>query len=303
MELKEGIQRFLVYLRGERNASRATLRAYEADLSAFVSFVAARYKSVRLLDCDRSLLRSYLAELQSKAAKRNTLLRKHASLRSLFRFLQRENYIAQNPMLALKTPKRERRIPGFLSEKEVSSLLEMLPPRPQALATLRDRALLEFLYSTGLRVEEAAALNVEDVDMWGASARALGKGAKERIVPVGETALRILREYLKMRKIDPLESSRVAPARPLFTNPRGGRLSSRSIRSVVDRWARHAGLRQHVHPHMLRHSFATHLLDHGCDLRAVQEMLGHKNLSTTQIYTHMTKERLRKIYDKAHPRA
>jgi site-specific recombinase XerD len=158
------------------------------------------------------------------------------------------------------------------------------------------------LYSTGLRVEELASLNVEDVDMWAGTARTLGKGGRERIVPVGEVALEVIRRYLSLRGVNAL-AAKDGRTRPLLLNARGGRLTSRSIRSIVDASARRAGITKRVHPHTLRHSFATHLLNNGCDLRSVQEMLGHKNLSTTQIYTHMTKEQLKKTYEKAHPRA
>jgi integrase/recombinase XerC len=205
-------------------------------------------------------------------------------------------------MSALRVPKREKRLPLFLSEKEMSSLFDAAGRGPEGLGQARDRAIIEMLYSTGLRVEELASLNVEDVDMWAGTARTLGKGGRERIVPVGEVALEVIRRYLSLRGVNAL-AAKDGRTRPLLLNARGGRLTSRSIRSIVDASARRAGITKRVHPHTLRHSFATHLLNNGCDLRSVQEMLGHKNLSTTQIYTHMTKEQLKKTYEKAHPRA
>jgi len=299
MDVGEALQRFLLFLRGERNAARATLRAYETDLADAVRFLESKRKNFPVASCDRLTLRSYLAELQSRNYQRNTLIRKHAALRSFFHFLRRENYVDQDPFLTLGTPKREKRIPSFLSERDIERLLEQpgLGPDPA-----RDRAILELLYSSGLRVEELVSANVESVDFWNGSLRAFGKGGKERIVPAGERALEGLRRYLANRKIDPLARSGTA-ARPLFVNKRGGRLTARSVWNIINAWARAAALTGGVHPHTLRHSFATHLLNRGCDLRSVQEMLGHKNLSTTQIYTHLTTDHLRKVYDKAHPRA
>jgi tyrosine recombinase XerC len=303
VDVAAALQRFLVYLRGERNASHATLRAYEADLAAFRAYAAGRYPSLPVERFDRTVVRSYLAELQGRGQARSTLLRKHASLRSFFRYLRREEVVPADPFAAVPMPKRERRLPGFLSEAEVERLLDAAPRGGARAAALRDRALLEVLYSSGLRVAEVASLNVEDLDVWQGTARVMGKGGRERVVPVGERALEALRAYLKARGDDPLQTARGGRARALFTNLKGGRFTTRSVYDVARDWARRAGLGRPVHPHMLRHSFATHLLDRGCDLRSVQEMLGHRNLSTTQVYTHVTAERLKKIYEKAHPRA
>jgi tyrosine recombinase XerC len=303
MDLSTALHRFWIYLRGEKNASHATFRAYQADLSAFESYLKTHGGPGAVQECDRVLLRTYLAELQSRPYKRNTLLRKHASLRAFFHFLQREGHIARNPFLTLSTPKRERRIPAFLSENDMDKLLRASFQGERTLSSLRAGAILETLYSTGLRVEELSSLNVDDVDFWNGTLRTLGKGSRERVVPVGDRALEALREYLKQRGIDPLARQAAERALPLFVNLRGGRLTARSVWTVVDQWARRAALSQRVHPHMIRHSFATHLLNRGCDLRSVQEMLGHKNLSTTQIYTHLTTDQLKKVYEKAHPRA
>lgn len=291
-----------MYLRGERNASRETLRAYVSDLGVFAEYLKKKHPDVSVKNCDRLLLRSYLAHLQEIYPERSTLIRKHASLRSLFHFLQREKFIAQNPFLTLSVPKREKKIPAFLSESDIEKLLSTPALGQKPLTAARDRAVLELLYSAGLRVGELAVLNKDDVDFWNGLVKVMGKGGKERLIPAGEGALSALRDYLKLRGEDPFARPGGA-ARPLFVNPSGGRLTVRSVWNIFNAWARRAALTHHVHPHMLRHSFATHLLNRGCDLRSVQEMLGHKNLSTTQVYTHVTVEQLRKVYEKAHPRA
>jgi tyrosine recombinase XerC len=302
MDTAEGIQRFLLYLRGEKNASPATLRAYRMDLADFARFLSRKSKAWPVDRCDRPLLRTYLSELEARSYRRNTLIRKHASLRSFFDFLQREKFLPQSPFLNLAMPKREKRIPAYLSEAEVERLLSV-PVQGDPVASARDRALLEVLYSTGLRVEELASLNMEDIDFWNGTLKTVGKGSRERVVPIGDRALDAVRDSLKRRGVDPLARTPGAANRALWINRQGGRLTSRSIRKSVEKWARAAALAKHVHPHMLRHSFATHLLNRGCDLRSVQEMLGHRNLSTTQIYTHMTTDQLKKVYEKAHPRA
>lgn len=299
MTLDEALQRFRVYLRGERGASLHTLRAYEADLRAFAGY--CRLHKAEPSSWDRAFLRRYLSALGEGSPARNSLLRRHASLRSFLKFLQREKAVPADLSVDLPAPKRERRLPGFLSEGDVDALLSTAAPAKEG---ARDAALLELLYSAGLRAGEVVSLNVEDVDFWSASLRVLGKGSRERVAPVGEKALEALRNSLLKRGIDPLDrGAGPGRARPLFVNARGGRLSARSVHTIVRDWSRRAGLAAGVHPHTLRHSFATHLLNRGCDLRAVQEMLGHKNLSTTQIYTHLTTERLKQVYDKAHPRA
>lgn len=299
MTVDEAVEGFLHALRAEQGVSVETLRAYRADLSAFLLFLRRRGLSSDVSEIDRVLTRSYLAHLQTYDYARNTLMRKHASLRSLCHWLSRHKRIRADPFAGLSMPKRERRIPTVLSEKDMEAMLDAVPVA--APAGRRDKAILEFLYSTGLRVGEASRLNVEDVDFWNGTVRTLGKGGRERIVPVGERALGSVRASLSDRGIDPLAGAE--RARPLFVNLSGGRLTDRAIRMIVDRWARSAALHTHVHPHALRHSFATHLLNRGCDLRSVQEMLGHRSLSTTQIYTHLTTDQLRRVYDRAHPRA
>jgi site-specific recombinase XerD len=292
----EAIRRFLDSLRGERNASPHTLRAYETDLSAFAAF--AGKAGAGPTAWDRPFLRRYLALLGETVKARNTLLRKRASLRAFLKFLHRDKVLPSDPSAGLPPLKRERRLPGVLSQDEASAL--MAAP---AAVDGRDRALLELLYSAGLRAGELSSLDVEGVDFWEGTVRVTGKGGRERVVPAGAKALDALRDFLVKRGIDPLSRPGVRGRRPLFVNRRGGRLSTRSVYDVVRSAARRAGLPPAVHPHTLRHSFATHLLDRGCDLRSVQEMLGHKNLSTTQVYTHLTPSRLKQVYGKAHPRA
>jgi site-specific recombinase XerD len=297
LTLDEALTLFAAYMRGERGASPHTLRAYRADLAAFAAF-AKKSKKLETGSWDRKFLRLYLAGIGDLFTRRSTLLRKHASLRSFLHFLFKEKAVAADLSAGLPSPKREHRLPEVLSEAQAGQLLDkgVVP------GASRDRAALELFYSAGLRVQELASASVEDVDFWAGTIRVLGKGSRERVVPVGEAALSALREYLLQRGLDPLARHAGKP-RPVFVNRRGGRLSDRSLFTAVRAAARRAGLPSTVHPHTLRHSFATHLLNRGCDLRSVQEMLGHKNLSTTQVYTHLTTERLRQVYDKAHPRA
>ena len=302
------LRQFLRFLLGERNVSPHTVRAYEADLRTFVAF--AKKAGAVPEQWDRAFLRRHLAGLGEKHPSRNTLLRKRSSLRAFLGFLHRTGALPSDPGADLAPLRRERRLPGFLSEAQAGTLVEApsAPPPPgpargSRADGSRNRAILELLYSSGLRVGELVSSSIEDLDFWGGSLRVLGKGGRERIVPVGGKALEAIRSFLMGRGIDPGERPREPGPRPLFVNRRGGRLTSRSVYNVVRSSARRAGLGGGIHPHTLRHSFATHLLDRGCDLRLVQEMLGHKNLSTTQIYTHLTTGRLRQVYDKAHPRS
>jgi integrase/recombinase XerC len=309
MDLLSAGQRFLIYLRAERNASPHTLRAYEGDLRCFQSFIKARYPGLPLEKCSRTIVRSYLAWLYEdgqakKAYQTTTLARRWASLRSFFRYWTREEVIPGNPCRDLTGPKKKVKLPRFLSEPETQRIFSSPPAYRNPLAAFRDRAILEVLYSTGARVQEASFLNVEDIDFWNGMLRVVGKGNRERNIPVGDAALKAIKQYLEKRGESPMASApRALRARPLFTNLRGARLSTVWMRHLVGRWTRASGLSLAASPHTFRHTFATHLLDNGCDLRTVQEMLGHKNLATTQIYTHVTPERLKKVYEKAHPRA
>ena len=290
--MKRYIEKFLRYLEYEKNASSYTLTCYRGDLEAFERSVG----ETPIEKIDMLSLRRFLADLKAKNLQKITVARKLSSLRSFFKFLCREGHLKTNPAAGLRTPKQEKRLPKVLGIEEVSRLLEGASNDFQG---LRDRAILETLYSSGLRVSELTQLDLPHVDSIGGVVKVAGKGKKERLSPIGEKALLAIRLYLEKRE----ETGKLRDSKILFVNRNGGRLSARSVRRVLDRAIRRTSLSHHISPHTLRHSFATHLLDRGADLRAVQELLGHQHLSTTQIYTHVTAERLKKVYDKAHPRA
>ncbi len=291
------IDRFLRHLAATRGASEHTLRAYGGDLAELASFLEELG-----LDDPREVngrtLRRFLVELEDRELASSTVQRKLSSVRALFRFLQREGAIDQHPATGLRRRRAPRLLPGCLELSEVEALLEA--PDRTTTAGRRDRALLEVMYSAGTRAAETVGLDRGDLDLAGGTARVRGKGRKERLAALGSHALNALGEYLS----DP---ARPRPAREavnaVFLNNRGGRLSTRSLGRIVDKHALAAGIHRRATPHTLRHSFATHLLDRGADLRAVQELLGHAHLVTTQIYTHVSVERLREVYEKAHPRA
>jgi tyrosine recombinase XerC len=279
---------FLQKLGVEKNYSPHTLLNYRLDLEEFFTF----FGSDDVKAVDYPALRRFLAELRAKERKPRSVARKLSALRSFFRFLQRTGVVDRNPAALVQTPKLDKVLPHFLSEEDAVRLMES--PDQGRIADLRDKAIFETLYSSGIRVSELTGLSLEDVDLIGNILKVFGKGKKQRIVPVGDKACEALRAYLDAR---PGKSTAV------FLNRSGGRLTSRSVRDIINRHIARQAMAQKVHPHMLRHSFATHLLDHGADLRSVQELLGHVNLSTTQIYTHLTTDRLKSVYQKAHPRA
>jgi integrase/recombinase XerC len=311
------VQRFLSHLRAARNLSEHTLRAYRSDLAEFERFWEARgWGAEEPSRLDRQRLRVWLSELSGRPIRRTSVLRKIAALRSLVRWLIEEDVLRRDPFLNLPMPRREGRLPRFLSSPETESLLEKGAPGDRLL-DLRDRAVLELFFSSGLRRGELARLNVGDVDFVGGTVRVFGKGSRERVVPVGHAALRVLRAYLEARPVGGPERRRdgargegharrpgdgLVGSSPLWLNARGGRLGEGSVAQVVRRAARKAGLLKGVTPHALRHSFATQMLGRGCDVRTLQEMLGHRSLSTTQVYTHATLEGIRRVYEKAHPR-
>ena len=294
------VKHFLLFMRADRNASRHTLTAYQKDLEEFRSFVnkpALDFSNFRNL---RLTVREYWMSLSKRKVSSATLARKLAVLRSFFRYLVKEEILEVNPFNYLKLPKREKILPSFLTEKEVQSFLSSISNSRHSL-TLRDQSLIELLYSSGLRIQEEVSLNVEDIDFWNGMVRVFGKGSRERLVPVGESALKSIEIYLKERQAK--EKLTSFPKGALFMNLRKTRLTVRGVRKIILRHLRSSALHKNIHPHMFRHSFATHLLDRGCDLRTVQEMLGHKSLASTQIYTHTSIEHLRKVYNQAHPRA
>jgi len=285
------IIKFLRYLEIERNASTHTLVNYKNDLRVFKDFLG----ELPIESVDYLTLRKFLAHLKATQYAKTSIARKLACLRSFFKFLCREGHLKANPIKDLSTPKLDKKLPIFLDEDQVTKLLQS-PDKD--LAGLRDRAILETLYSTGIRVSELVGLNVSDVDFIGGVTKVKGKGKKVRLSPIGDRALRSIGEYLKSRKTADKSSSKA-----VFLNKNNRRLTDRSIRRIVEKYIHKTSIKNKVSPHTLRHSFATHLLNRGADLRSVQELLGHMNLVTTQIYTHVTTDRLKTVYEKAHPRA
>lgn len=301
--LPDEIAAFERHLRDERGVSPHTRAAYLHDVRDFAAFLSREFLSrperkITAAEADVLAVRSYLAHLRSRGLSKTSVGRHLSALRTFFRFLSREGQVSANPARAVATPRAGRSLPRTLSVEEASSVME---PRPDGTGGLsaRDRALLELLYATGLRVSELVALDLADVDLASRQLRTLGKGRKERIVPFGGKAASAFREYLKERP-QPKERK---DADAVFLNAQGGRLTDRSVRRILDRAVRLAGLTRHASPHALRHSFATHLLAAGADLRSIQELLGHASLSTTQKYTHLDAERLIEVYRKSHPRA
>jgi len=286
------IDKFMNYLKIEKNAAAHTVTNYTIDLKSFRAFLGER----DIAAVDHLVLRRFLAEMRAKNYSKRTIARKLASLRTFFKFLYREGYIKTNPITAILTPKLDKKLPVVLDVAKVARLVQS--PPEDAVSGLRDRAILETLYSAGIRVSELVGLDLDDVDFISGVIKVLGKGSKERMVPIGEPALAAIRRYVEER-----DDAKVRDRDAVFLNKSGKRLTDRSIRRIIDKYIRACSIQEHISPHSLRHSFATHLLDRGADLRSVQELLGHMNLSTTQIYTHVTMERLKTVYDKAHPRA
>ncbi len=290
---------FLAYLEFERGLSRNTLEAYRSDLLQFGRFLDERKgTATEARGADISDFLTALPGCDGRSASPATVHRKSACLRSFYRHLRREGVIDSDPTAAVTAPRRGRRLPQVLSRGEVNRLLEQ--PKGTAPAALRDRALLELMYACGLRASEAIGLEVADVDLEAQVLRARGKGSKERVVPVGRTAAEAVRHYLERGRAA-LVGERLETH--LFVNFRGGMLTRQGLYKIVRRHAVSAGLGDKMSPHTLRHTFATHLLAGGCDLRSVQEMLGHADVATTQLYTHLSSERLKDVYFRAHPRA
>jgi integrase/recombinase XerD len=297
---------FLAYLEFERGLSRNTLDAYRTDLLQFGRFLEERELSA--LDAEARDVADFLEFLARGTAGNGadarppaspaTIHRKSACLRSFYRHLRRDGLLDTDPTATLSAPRRSRKLPQVLTRGEIETLLAQ--PRGTDPASLRDRALLELMYACGLRASEAIGLELMDVDIEEGVLRARGKGSKERVVPIGQAALRALRIYLERGRPKLVKG---APETHLFVNFRGGHLTRQGLYKIVRRHALTAGLADRMSPHTLRHTFATHLLAGGCDLRSVQEMLGHADVSTTQLYTHLSSERLKDVYFRAHPRA
>jgi integrase/recombinase XerC len=321
------VQEFLSYLSYEKRFSEHTAKCYGADLQQFGDFVAERatggaegydggadngesgalaLATERKVSIDRLLtgvdvnaVRAYLALLNEKSYSKATIARKLATLRSFYKFLVKRGRISSNPVELVRTPKQDKKLPKFLEYEEVKRLLET-PPTDNWLGA-RDRAILETLYSTGIRVSELVALNMDDVDFLGEVIHVRGKGKKERIAPIGASALQVIQHYMEFRNRR-AQNNENFDSRVLFVNKHGRRLSTRSVRRKMDKYIKMAGLDPAISPHTLRHSFATHMLNNGADLRSVQELLGHQSLTTTQIYTHLTTKKMKEVYEGAHPR-
>jgi integrase/recombinase XerC len=322
------IQEFLSYLRFEKRFSEHTAKCYGADLSQFVEFLISRSEQTSgseavtsphpqygsatavatqanvqldqlILAVETDAVRAYLALLNEKQYSKSTIARKLATLRSFYKFLVKRGRLSSNPVMAVRTPKQEKKLPRFLEYDQVKTLLET-PPIDTWLGA-RDRAIMETLYSTGIRVSELVALNMDDIDFLGEVIHIRGKGKKERIAPVGSSALQVIQHYMEFRN-KRAQSNPNFDTKVLFVNKHGRRLSTRSVRRKMDKYLKMAGLDPAISPHTLRHSFATHMLNNGADLRSVQELLGHQSLSTTQIYTHLGTKKLKEVYQSAHPR-
>ena len=296
------VQEFLVHLDKELNHSPHTVKAYGRDLAAFTAFCNRHYAGAwQWGTVDRSGFRGFLGELQRRGLSKRSAARALSAVRSLYRYLQVHHGLASNPARAVRVPKLDKRLPTYLDRPTTQTLFDWAEQRAEAgdFAGVRDLAILELFYSTGMRLSELAGLSLDDVDLLSDQAKVRGKGKKERIVPVGSRAVLALRRYLRLR--DDVVASAGADRRAVFVTMRGRRLPPRSIQRLMHRLFDAVG-GDSLRVHSLRHTFATHLLDAGADLRAVQELLGHASLSTTQIYTHTSVERLKQVYHKAHPR-
>jgi integrase/recombinase XerC len=291
--MKAELEQFYSYLETERNVSPHTVAAYKSDLEQFCSFLAGGGEAPRAEEVDHLTIRRYLAQLHKRCSK-SSIGRKLSAIRALYRFLMREGRVEKNPAELVTTPKKEKKLPFHLNIDQVSALVTA--PQGESALPLRDRAVLETLYSCGIRVSELTGMNVGDIDLSAGLARVMGKGGKERLVPVGSCARSALAAYLS-------ERGTPAASEPLILNARGGRLTRRSVARIVDAHMLLIATMRKVSPHTLRHTFATHLLEGGADLRAIQELLGHASLSTTQKYTHVSIDKLMEVYDKAHPKA
>ena len=291
------IQEFIDYLGHEKGLADNTLESYSRDLKQYYGFLSGD-TATSLAGASQSTIVAYLMLLRKQGKATATIARRLAALKAFYQFLVKENYVATDPTDELSSPKLERKLPKVLTVEEVERLLSQ--PDVTNPVGRRDKAMLELLYATGIRVSELVNLNVIDIDLKEGFVRCMGKGSKERVVPMGEISISALKSYLENARLkiiaDPKEKA-------IFVNHHGKRLTRQGFWKIVKKYASQAQIRKEITPHTLRHSFATHLLENGADIRAVQEMLGHADISTTQIYTHVTKDRLKDVYAKSHPRA
>lgn len=300
--MEEEFQRYITYLEGERNLSPNTIKEYKKDIKKFFEYTK-RAKKKNLNEIDSKFLRRYLSYLRTMRYSTSTISKKISSIRGFFSFLEMMNIIDENPSQFIPTIKREKKLPNYLKKKEMLNLLES----PVLLDNLgkRDKAIFETFYSTGIRVSELVNLKIDDIDLKHKKIKVLGKGRRERITLLNKNAKDSIEEYLMKSRPELLKNDKKTHgiSKSLFLNKNGRKLASRGVRKIVERYIKKLGIIKRISPHSIRHSFATHMLDAGANLRAVQELLGHLNISTTQIYTHLTKSKLKEIYEKTHPRA
>jgi integrase/recombinase XerC len=296
------LKRFVLHLGLERNLSDHTINAYENDLEQFMKFLMEQLgtRKVNVKAIDRLSIRHFLSHKRDRGAKGSTLRRKLAAIRCFMKYLCLRENLPANPAAAIRLPPKEKHLPSFMDEDEVKKVMEV--PGKTGFYGLRDLAILELFYSTGIRLGELHGLDLSDIDLFGEALKVKGKGRKERIVPLGRMAVKAIKAYLQERHKHLTRSRRMREA-ALFVNRYGARLGRRGIRRLVRQYLERVCRLRQMSPHVLRHTFATHMLDRGADLRAVQELLGHASLSSTQVYTHVTTERLKRVYDQAHPRA
>lgn len=294
--MRRELSQFLDFLRHEKNASPHTISGYRRDLTQLADYLGEREIWLRRLD--NVQIRGFMAQLHEKRLKKSTLARKLAAIRSFLQFCVKKKWIAENPAKVVATPKQEKLIPSFLSEEEMANFLEV--PGSKRPLDLRDKAILEVLYATGIRVSELVGINMEDVNLGERLVRVRGKGKKERLVPFGRIAEEGLKSYLRTRSL--FLEDRIGE-KALFLNYQGERITARSVERIVDKYIRQTALKRKISPHSLRHSFASHLLSRGADLRVIQELLGHESLATTQKYTHLNLGQLLDVYRKSHPRS
>ncbi|CAM3566322.1 site-specific tyrosine recombinase XerD [Marinicrinis lubricantis] len=299
MKMLEHLKQFIDYLSVEKGLAVNTLESYERDLSQFCSYMKETFGLDEAGEVSKLHITSYLLALRQKGKASSTVTRNVVSIRGFFQFLTLERFIEQDPAQHLESPKQDRRLPKSITIEEVEKLLAA--PDISKPAGLRDKAMLELLYASGMRVSELMDLDVDNVNTGMGFVRCIGKGSKERIIPLGKICIDFLNRYLSAAR--PVLTKKKPDEASLFVNQAGGRMTRQGFWKIIKKYALQLGIRQEITPHTLRHSFATHLLENGADLRAVQEMLGHADISTTQIYTHVTKSKMKEIYDQTHPRA
>ncbi len=301
MNLQKRLDEFLLYIKNQRNYSPHTIKSYKDDIRVFIEFLAAEYKDISIEKIDHFTIRHFLSFMsEKKNLGKNSINRKLSALKSFFKYLIRSGELENNPVDAIIRPKRPKRLPEYLEESDINTLLDSIVD--DTFLSLRNRTMLELLYSTGIRVSELVGSDIRSYDSIGGVLKVFGKGQKERIIPIGGVAQEWLDKYLT-RCLVKFQDQFSSQDNPLFLTKSGKRISSRSIRRIINSIIKKIGLKLHVSPHTFRHTFATHLLNNGADLRAVQELLGHVSLSTTQIYTHLTTKRLKEVYKKNHPRS